>query len=180
MATPRHGRPLRRLTAVVLTGSMLFGCMPDGEVDVSEQGAQDVQDLANPPAAAAILEEDRGDPPATLRAEDLVEGDGPRVRSGDRIEVQYLGVRWSDGEQFASSWATGDPLHVELGAERVIPGWERGILGEDMENGPVRVGGRRLLIVPPDLAYGDTGAGSRVPPGETLVFVIDVVSRGGS
>jgi peptidylprolyl isomerase len=78
-------------------------------------------------------------------------------------------VAYSTGEEFDASWNRGDPLQFELGAGHVIEGWDQGVAG-------MKVGGRRQLIIPPDLAYGDRGAGTSIAPGETLIFVCDLVS----
>lgn len=157
--------------------SGLLGCTTDAEPTAAgEESTDDARDLGLPPTPAAILDPERGDPPATLQVEDLVPGEGPAVVAGDELLVEYLGLRWSDGQEFSSSWAAGDPLRFELGSGRVIPGWEQGILGAGTDSAPLRVGGRRVLTIPPDLAYGERGSGSAVPPGETLVFVIDLVA----
>jgi peptidylprolyl isomerase len=109
-----------------------------------------------------------GDPPAELVVRDLERGDGPEAVPGKTLAVDYKGVRWEDGEAFDSSWSTGQPFQFILGARQVIPGWERGFEG-------MRVGGRRQLIVPPELAYGDHGQGL-IRPNETIVFVVDLLS----
>lgn len=83
--------------------------------------------------------------------------------------MHYVGVAYSTGEEFDASWNRGEPLSFRLGAGQVIAGWDQGIQG-------MKVGGRRQLIIPPDLAYGNRGAGNRIKPGETLIFVCDLVS----
>ena len=110
-----------------------------------------------------------GEPPADLQITDIWEGDGAVAKSGDTVEVHYVGVAFSTGEEFDASWNHGVPLQFQLGAGRVIAGWDQGVAG-------MRVGGRRQLIIPPDLAYGDRGAGGAIAPGETLIFVCDLVS----
>lgn len=110
-------------------------------------------------------------PPSDLVVEDLTEGDGPEAKSGDTISAHYVGVAHSSGEEFDASWNRGAPLDFQLGVGQVIPGWDRGIVG-------MRVGGRRRLVIPPQLAYGDRGAGTAVKPGETLIFVVDLVGVG--
>jgi peptidylprolyl isomerase len=89
--------------------------------------------------------------------------------AGDRVTVHYVGVAHSTGEQFDASWDRGEPLSFQLGTGRVIAGWDQGLQG-------MKVGGRRQLIIPPGLAYGDRGAGNAIAPGETLIFVCDLVS----
>ncbi len=100
---------------------------------------------------------------------DIWEGDGRVAGAGDRVTVHYVGVAHSTGEEFDASWNRGEPLSFQLGVGQVIAGWDQGVQG-------MKVGGRRQLIIPPDLAYGDRGAGNRIAPGETLIFVCDLVS----
>ncbi len=110
-----------------------------------------------------------GEPPADLEIKDIWEGDGPAASAGDNVQVHYVGVAYSTGEEFDSSWDRREPLAFRLGAGRVIAGWDQGVQG-------MKVGGRRQLIIPPGLAYGDRGAGNVIAPGETLIFVCDLVS----
>ena len=110
-----------------------------------------------------------GEPPADLQITDLKEGDGEVAKAGDTVQVHYVGVAYSTGEEFDSSYDRGDPLEFQLGAGRVIAGWDQGVQG-------MRVGGRRQLVIPPQLAYGDRGAGNVIAPGETLIFVCDLVA----
>jgi peptidylprolyl isomerase len=110
-----------------------------------------------------------GEPPADLKITDMWEGDGAVAKAGDTVSVHYVGVAYSTGEEFDASWDRGDPLEFRLGVGHVIAGWDQGVQG-------MRVGGRRQLVIPPDLAYGDRGAGSAIAPGETLIFVCDLVS----
>ena len=109
-----------------------------------------------------------GEPPAEPRITDIWEGDGTAANPGDRVTVHDVGVAYSTGEEFDASWNRGDPLQFQLGAGHVIAGWDQGLQG-------MKVGGRRQLIIPPDLAYGDRGAGHVITPGETLIFVCDLV-----
>ncbi|WP_336321639.1 FKBP-type peptidyl-prolyl cis-trans isomerase [Streptomyces lavendofoliae] len=109
-----------------------------------------------------------GEPPQDLEIKDLWEGDGPEAKSGDLVKVHYVGVAFSTGEEFDSSWNRGTPLQFQLGVGQVIAGWDRGVQG-------MKVGGRRQLTIPAHLAYGDRGAGSAIAPGETLIFVCDLV-----
>ena len=110
-----------------------------------------------------------GEPPADLEIKDIWEGDGPVAKAGDTVSVHYVGVAFSSGEEFDASWNRGAPLQFRLGVGQVIAGWDQGVQG-------MRVGGRRQLIIPPGLAYGDRGAGRDIAPGETLIFVCDLVS----
>jgi peptidylprolyl isomerase len=111
-------------------------------------------------------------PPAALGVEDLSVGSGSEAGRGQSVDVHYVGVAWSTGRQFDASWDRGEPLSFTLGVGQVIPGWDQGVAG-------MRVGGRRRLTIPPDLAYGSAGAGGGViGPNETLVFVVDLVGVG--
>jgi peptidylprolyl isomerase len=111
-----------------------------------------------------------GDPPTELYSRDIVKGKGKKAGNGDSVSVQYVGVSYSNGEQFDASWDRGDPFQFQLGAQMVIAGWDQGVAG-------MREGGRRLLVIPPDLGYGATGQGS-IAPNETLIFVIDLEKVG--
>ena len=106
--------------------------------------------------------------PTDLVIEDLVLGDGPEAKAGDSISAHYVGVAHATGEEFDASWNRGSPLEFRLGVGQVIKGWDLGIVG-------MKVGGRRKLTIPPDLAYGDRGAGRAIKPGATLIFVVDLV-----
>lgn len=109
------------------------------------------------------------EPPTELISRDLVTGEGARVGKTDEVSVRYTGYSWSTGEKFDASWDRGsDPITFPLGVQGVIPGWDQGVPG-------MRVGGRRLLIIPPDLGYGSTGQ-PPIGPNETLVFVVDAVA----
>ena len=110
-----------------------------------------------------------GEPPTELEISDIWQGDGAVAKAGDTVQVHYVGVAYSTGEEFDTSWSRGAPLEFRLGVGQVIAGWDQGVQG-------MRVGGRRQLIIPPRLAYGDRGAGRSIAPGETLIFVCDLVS----
>lgn len=110
-----------------------------------------------------------GEPPTELEITDLREGDGAVAAAGSVVKVHYVGVAFSTGEEFDASWDRGAPLEFTLGAGQVIAGWDQGVQG-------MKVGGRRQLVIPPDLAYGDRGAGRSIGPGETLIFVCDLVA----
>jgi peptidylprolyl isomerase len=109
-----------------------------------------------------------GAPPTELEITDVTVGDGPEATSGSTVVAHYVGVAHSSGEEFDASYNRGEPLAFRLGVGQVISGWDSGIEG-------MRVGGRRRLVIPPHLAYGDRGAGSAIAPGETLIFVVDLV-----
>jgi len=110
-----------------------------------------------------------GPPPTDLEITDLREGDGAEATAGSTVKVHYVGVAHSTGEEFDASYNRGTPLEFRLGIGQVIQGWDTGVQG-------MKVGGRRQLVIPPHLAYGDRGAGAVIKPGETLIFVCDLVA----
>ena len=108
-----------------------------------------------------------GDPPTKLIEKDIKVGSGPAAKSGDDVTVNYVGQNWSNNEEFDTSWGK-KAFEFTLGEGGVIKGWDEGVVG-------MKEGGRRLLIIPPELGYGAQGQGS-IPANETLVFVVDLVS----
>ncbi len=106
-----------------------------------------------------------GPAPSDLVIKDLVVGEGAEAKPGDSVDVHYVGVEFDTGEEFDSSWNRGESISFPL--RGLIQGWQDGIPG-------MRVGGRRQLVIPPDLAYGPAGAGHRLS-GKTLIFVIDLL-----
>ncbi len=135
-----------------------------GEVDA--KGIS--KDLTEKPSVA----QPSGDPPAELQTVDIVKGKGKPAKAGDTVSVQYVGNSWSTGTQFDASWDRGsEPFTFPLGAGQVIAGWDQGIEG-------MKKGGRRLLVIPPDLAYGDQSPSPDIGPNETLVFVVDLAKVG--
>ena len=108
------------------------------------------------------------EPPTDLVVTDITEGDGAEATSGATVEVHYVGVAHSTGEEFDASYNRGQPLSFRLGVGQVISGWDQGVTG-------MKVGGRRQLVIPPHLGYGDRGAGGVIGPGETLIFVVDLL-----
>jgi peptidylprolyl isomerase len=109
-----------------------------------------------------------GDPPSKLEIDDIVKGKGKAAKSGDNVTVQYVGVSFTTGEQFDASWDGGQPFTFPLGGGQVIPGWDEGVAG-------MRVGGRRKLTIPSDLAYGEQGNLPAIQPNEPLIFVVDLL-----
>jgi len=176
-----------RSTALCVTAAALLlaaGCGSDqGDADQRPAGVPVDTDQssgpsgavdARPDMAAVLLEvhperaDAVGEPPAGLGVVDLRAGEGPAAQAGDALLVQYHGVRWSDGGTFDTSWDRGRPFGFVLGSGQVIVGWDQGLLG-------MQVGGRRVLTIPSSAAYGDGGVGDIIAPGETLVFVIDLI-----
>jgi len=109
-----------------------------------------------------------GDAPTELLIEEIEVGDGAEATAGNGVTVHYVGVAWSNGKEFDSSWSRNDPFQFNLGAGQVIGGWDQGVQG-------MKVGGRRKLTIPPHLGYGARGAGGAIGPNETLVFVVDLL-----
>jgi peptidylprolyl isomerase len=103
-----------------------------------------------------------------MQAEDLIVGTGEEAQAGDEVTVQYVGVDYRSGKEFDASWDRGEPFKFQLGAGMVIPGWDQGVEG-------MKVGGRRELIIPPELAYGAAGQPPVIKPNSTLIFVVDLL-----
>lgn len=135
----------------------------DSSDDTTTSGGEISSDLSVKPVIAA----GEGDPPTELQVNDIVEGDGPAAAVSDQVTVQYVGALFADGTEFDASWDRGEPFTFELGAGQVIPGWDQGLDG-------MKVGGRRELIIPADLAYGDQGSPPTIPGGAALIFVVDL------
>ena len=106
------------------------------------------------------------EPPSELTIEDLEEGDGAEAKAGTTVSVDYIGALYKDGTEFDNSYDRGEPISFPLGAGQVIPGWDQGFEG-------MKVGGRRVLVIPSNLAYGPTGQGP-IGPDEALVFVVEL------
>ncbi len=107
-------------------------------------------------------------PSYQLELDDIAVGDGDEAVAGNVVEVDYVGVSWATGKQFDASWDRGNTFKFTLGKGQVIAGWDQGVAG-------MKVGGRRRITIPPNLAYGKRGAGGVIGPDETLVFVVDLV-----
>jgi peptidylprolyl isomerase len=137
----------------------------EGEIDASAIS----KDLSTKPEVSTP----EGAPPTELQKTDIVKGKGKAAKAGDTVSVQYVGNSWSTGAQFDASWDRGaQPIQFPLGAGRVIPGWDQGVAG-------MKPGGRRLLVIPPNLAYGpQSPPGSGIAPNETLIFVVDLKKIG--
>ena len=108
------------------------------------------------------------EPPADLVITDITEGDGAEAKAGQTVSVHYVGVAHSTGEEVDASYNRGTPLQFRRGVGQVIAGWDTGVQG-------MKVGGRRQLVIPPHLGYGSRGAGGVIKPGETLIFVVDLL-----
>src|SRR5689334_398771 len=102
-----------------------------------------------------------------FKIEDVVEGTGAEVKSGDTVVMHYLGT-FDDGEKVDSSYDRGMPFETKIGVGHVIEGWDKGVVG-------MKVGGKRKLLIPYPLAYGDEGAGDTIPPGADLIFEVELL-----
>jgi len=170
---------MRRLLACLLLLLVLVPACGDDDSDpaASSDGQSETTEEPSPSAQREALKDTTtkpvipkpsGTPPRRLVKEDVVKGKGRPAKPGDTLTVHYVGVLFSTGDEFDASWDRGAPFDVELGAGGVIAGWEKGLVG-------IRKGGRRILTIPPELAYGPEGYPSAIGPNETLVFVIDAV-----
>lgn len=157
----RRRLALLTLLAVALTGAC-------GRTSSPGDGGPTTP-TSSPPNGKPTVNVPGGPPPTDLVINDLRGGEGPPAKDGDTVIVNYVGVLYDTGEEFDSSWAEGrQPFPVTLGQPGVIEGWQQGLIG-------ATIGGRRELIIPPDLAYGPEGHPAGIPPNAALIFVIDVV-----
>ena len=157
---------MRRLLAVAVAATVLSACGGSSGDGGAVPGPSAV---ASSMAQKPTVEVPDGPPPTELVSTDMVKGSGAEAAAGKSVTVKYVGVTYADGKEFDSSWGKDD-LTFTLGAGQVIPGWDNGIAG-------MKEGGRRQLVIPPDLAYGPQGYGP-IPPNATLVFVVDLVKVG--
>ena len=177
-------RNIAKILSAAAVCILLLGCGNDGgesaATDSSTEIPTSIEIVPTPTPAGDVDNADLSvkplvtippsSPPTELLIEDLVVGSGSPVGVGDFLIMDYVGVSYSTGLQFDASWDRGSPFPFELGAGRVIQGWDQGIVG-------MSVGGRRSLTIPPELAYGENGSGSgSIGPNETLVFVVDLIA----
>lgn len=161
---------LRQIASVLVLAILgVGGCSTTASDEESDPAPAQPGDLATKPDLVTVLPDDRGDPPTQLQTDDLVDGEGAQAQPGDRLTVEFVGASWASGRQFDATWDRGQPYSFTLGRGEVIEGFDRGLVG-------MREGGRRVLIIPPDLAYGDRGAAAGIEPGETLVFIVDLIA----
>lgn len=163
---------MRRLLLIIgaCLALVVAGCGSDDSTTSSSSAEEDTAAKQAEPGKEKTkpeVEKPSGAPPKELVTNDLEEGTGPEAKAGDVVTVQYVGVNYKTGKEFDSSWSRSEPFSFTLGAGEVIPGWDQGIEG-------MKVGGRRELIIPPELGYGTAGAPPAIPPNETLVFVVDL------
>ncbi|HVE92469.1 MAG TPA: FKBP-type peptidyl-prolyl cis-trans isomerase [Actinomycetota bacterium] len=177
-------RPLTAAAVVVALALIPAGCgneRPESARSVTTSGptapaAKPACSMATPAPVAPdpaldlstepVIPKPEGDPPCALIVEDLKEGTGPAATPQSIVNVHYVGVSWSTGKQFDASWDRGQPIEFPL--NRVIKGWTAGMTG-------MKAGGRRRLVIPPELGYGPEGQPPDIAPNETLVFVVDLL-----
>lgn len=153
------------LTIAVCAGLAVAGCGSSSDSSSESTATATTESAAKTKPKVTVP---KGAPPKKLEVKDLEEGSGAEAKAGDKVTVQYVGVDYKSGEEFDSSWSRNEPFSFTLGAGEVIPGWDQGVKG-------MKEGGRRELIIPPELAYGEAGAPPAIGPNETLVFVIDLL-----
>jgi len=172
-------RPFQ-LAAIIGVAALIAGCgsssnSSSGESQASTSTASESTEAAPPstPTSGPLSTKPHvtvpsGPPPTHLETKEIIKGTGPEAKSGDHVTVNYVGVLYDSGKEFDASWRRNEPFSFTLGAGEVIRGWDQGIEG-------MRVGGRRELIIPPDLAYGPSGRPPVIPANSTLVFVVDLL-----
>ena len=128
-------------------------------VKTPTSGPLSTEPKVTPPGGAA---------PTKLVVKDLIKGTGPEAKAGQSVTVNYVGVLFNGGKEFDASWKRSEPFTFTLGQGQVIPGWDKGVAG-------MKVGGRRELIIPAELAYGKRGSPPTIPPNAPLVFVVDLL-----
>jgi len=164
-------RVFGRLLKILLWGAFvvaLLAAVGCGAGESTDSGATTKAAKADDDPVKPAITVPESAPPTHLVKKDLIKGSGRESKPGLETTVQYVGVGYESGEQFDASWDRGEPFTFKPGDREVIPGWDQGIVG-------MKVGGRRELIVPPNLAYGSAGTPPTIGPNETLIFVIDLV-----
>ena len=190
-------KTIRILAALAATALVLTACGGGGEESAADRFARTAEQQAKTlqastpaetPAPQAVkatpsagerdidtkpkIPKASGAAPTSLKVEDLIEGKGAAAKAGDKISVRYVGVLYDNNKEFDSSWKRGKaPFELTLGQGQVIQGWDRGLIG-------MKVGGRRRLTIPPDLAYGAQGQPPTIPANSTLVFDVDLTKIG--
>jgi peptidylprolyl isomerase len=163
-------RKTHKLALLVLPIFLISACSTDGGVNsMTNQGETStaLPEVGGSKGSKPSITAPTGQAPATLLSNDIFVGSGKEAVATSTLEVHYTLMAWSTGQVVESSWDRGQTATFPLSG--VIAGWQQGIPG-------MREGGRRLLVIPPDLGYGAQGSGGAIGPNETLVFVVDLVS----
>jgi FKBP-type peptidyl-prolyl cis-trans isomerase len=153
------------ISASALLAVIVAVVLISGGSDDSSSGNADLTDTKVRPTVTVSDEP----APTELVVNDIVEGSGPEAKDGDEVSVQYVGALYDNGKEFDASWDRGEPFELTLGGGTVIQGWDQGLVG-------MKAGGRRELIIPPDLGYGPQGSPPTIPADATLVFIVDMLS----
>ena len=162
---PRPARPIR----VRDLPAKRFKLTVDARADDGRSATVSRNYHPCPPGGKPTVTFPAGAPPTTLVKRDLIRGTGVTAKPGQTLSVQYVMAAWSTRKVVDSSWSRGEPFEFELGSGMVIPGWDQGLEG-------MRVGGRREIVIPPRLAYGEAGAPPVIRSNETLISVVDLVA----
>jgi peptidylprolyl isomerase len=148
-------------------GPATSGAAPSGPATASAARAFAFPSVSRDLARKPRIGRTHGAAPRKLKVKDVVVGTGATAKAGSTVTTQYVGVLYRGGHEFDASWGRGQPFAFLLGSGMVIRGWDRGIAG-------MKVGGRRILVVPARLAYGAAGSPPAIPANATLVFVVDL------
>jgi peptidylprolyl isomerase len=181
-------RPVRRVALAATAGCLALALAACGSSDAEDPSTASAttSGAATTPAAQPTTAADQpttggaaltrpvikpgtGKAPTKLVIKDDVVGKGAEAVAGTTVSVQYVGAAFETGKEFDASWNRGQPFQFSLGAGQVIQGWDQGVAG-------MKVGGRRTLVIPPDLGYGEAGSPPVIEPNETLVFVVDLIA----
>lgn len=168
------------LIGATLLASALAACGDSGGDSTTTSNADGSAGVATTtakllkPKAKPLLVPPKGPPPKEMVAKDLRVGTGAAVEAGDKLTVEYTGFNYVNHEEFtnhAHTWDKGEPLVFTIGAGEVIPGVDRGVIG-------MKIGGRRELTIPSDLAYGNVSPPPEVGPNEAVVYYVELLGVG--
>jgi FKBP-type peptidyl-prolyl cis-trans isomerase len=138
-------------------------------VEKTKEATTGTTPTSGPLSTEPTITPPKGPAPTTLVTKDLIVGTGPEAKAGESVTVNYVGALYKTGKVFNASWETKTPFTFTLGEGQVIKGWDQGVVG-------MKVGGRRELIIPAELAYGKTGSPPKIPPNSPLIFIVDLLS----
>jgi peptidylprolyl isomerase len=174
---PRVGLGL----ATLGTAALIAGCGSGGSSTITvgnesskanavvEQTTTPTTPTSGPLSTEPTITPPKSPAPTTLVTHEIIKGTGAEAKAGESVTVNYVGALYSNGKVFDASWKRNEPFTFTLGQGQVIPGWDKGVAG-------MRVGGRRELIIPAELAYGKKGSPPTIPPNAPLIFIVDLLS----